>query len=396
MYVLFALLALLCGCAFGPPPAARSAPGMPPAPLTAVTFNIGVAPGSVPLSLERVPAIAQAIAATPFDVMCIQEAWLPETRAALQSALALPPGQFVHFNTAGQNESGRDWCRAGEVDLPLACVQSNCPGLSGDAMTACAKANCKPQLFLTYARNPGCVHCLVSSTGLSVPDMVRQCTRPPGSSRIYGGNNGVVLVSRIPLRNVEGVSLPSSLSNRVAVLASVQPAGWSRSVEVGCMHSSASAPLPPTSGFISWHAEKREQLRMVIDRLEERAPESTSLLLGDLNAGPDWLSGHRDSHGVFAMATVAGYREPLAALGMPFCSACRSSSFRGPTETERLIDHVLFRQPRGGRGFGPRLHPLGATRLFDQVVRVPDGRGGWADTNLSDHYGVSVTFGFGR
>lgn len=356
------------------------------ADFTAVTYNAGLGPGMVPLSTPRTAPAAAAIAALPADVLCLQEVWTPDGKRAVAEALALPDGGVFWAETAGLGETGEDRCAVGELDQLAACAKPKCGGLPDEMQTICAQEECGDALRITYLRNAGCVRCLAASAGKSIAGIRAACESPHGASRIQGGNNGVMLASRLPLMDKEFVFLPSSSSNRVALFARVLlPEG--RDVEVACVHISAGAPIPPShSGLSTWDEEKRAQFAIVIDRLLVRAGDRPSLLMGDLNVGPD-AEGLEPSHeDIWDEVVARGYAAPQLELGRPYCTSCPSNTLHEPTDAPQLIDHVLLRDPPGGTSISASC----SDPVLDTLIDIRGYDGETVTTHLSDHYGVRV------
>ena len=86
-----------------------------------VSFNCAWAPGMVPRTLDRVGPGIEAIKNLDFDVLCLQETWLPEHRDALTVALNLPETQVFTIDTRNDDlgtrlgETSEDVCTDEEL-----------------------------------------------------------------------------------------------------------------------------------------------------------------------------------------------------------------------------------------------------------------------------------------
>lgn len=358
------------------------------ADVTAVTYNVALGPGMVPLATPRTAPAAAAIAALPADVLCLQEVWLPEGKRAIADALGLPDGQAFWADTAGLAETGEDRCAPGDLDALASCAEPACGSLPAEMQTICAQDECGDALRITYLRNAGCVRCLAASAGKSIADIRTACESPHGASRIHGGNNGVMLASRLPLMDKEFVFLPSSNSNRVALFARVL-LPEDRAVEVACVHISAGAPIPPShSGYATWDEEKRAQFAIVIDRLLARAGDRPALLMGDLNVGPE-AAGIEATHGdIWGDVVDRGFSSPALELERPYCTSCPANSFHDASDAPELIDHVLVHDPEGGTSLAASC----SDPVFTQAVEVRGYDGAAVTTHLSDHFGARFLF----
>lgn len=359
--------------------------GSSPEAFIATTFNTGLGPGlDVPYATPRIPYVAQAIAAAPWDVLCLDETWTDPDHDALVAALGVPEEQIVTTDTRGRNEDPADRCAAGELDDGLACMRANCGGIPDEDVTMCAAQKCQGEGFALYIQHPHCFNCVLASAGRNA-DQIKETCEGPGDSRMFGGRNGVMLVSRHPLRNVESIQLPSSTANRVGLFATVDVAGGS--IEVACTHLTGVVNFinPPDTRFASWEDEMKAQLKLLSDKLAARANGGQQLLLGDLNNGPKYTGDMQsDTPTVWSYIESLGFESPAAETDPSICSRCQGN-LAGPTGDRYLIDHVLTRG-------AARLKPECAAQAFDQPVTLTDLAGKTQTTSLSDHYGITVRF----
>lgn len=356
--------------------------------LTVLTYNAGIAPGIVSYASARAPKVAEALGSADADIMCVQELWTDASVDAVRGSLALPEDRFFTVDTGGEGETGNDVCPQGAMDGIAECARERCAGLPDEELTICALEKCGRHGVGLYLFHRGCLNCLVASVGMGLDDIRRRCTTT-GASRVYGGNNGVVLASRWPLTRREAVRLPSSGANRVALFATVEVPGKG-AVEVACTHLSSGGPVSPTHpSFSSWDVEKRTQLLIVSQKLRSRSRDSPHILLGDMNFSPAIGTSITDTSGqVWRRALSEGFRSPAADTVPPTCSSCAGNTLRGGSRHSYLIDHVLLRD---GRRAG-----LGAVcigRGFDDLVEIaPYGR--TVRTHRSDHYAIRAGLRF--
>jgi endonuclease/exonuclease/phosphatase family metal-dependent hydrolase len=349
----------------------------------AVTFNAALGPGlDVPHVGARIGPVSEAVVEMPWDVLCLNEIWTDEAAAAILARLGLPDSHAFSHDTRGRNEDPADRCAPGELDDGLDCIRRECPGLPDEDLSRCALDRCRAEGFSLLVKNRDCFDCVVASAGQSVEGIAQTCYGS-GASKLYGGRNGVILVSRSPLRDTEAIELPSSYANRVALFATVDVGG--RAIEVACTHITAARDLiPPTeTEFADWNQEMIAQIALASERLEARAGGRPQLLLGDLNTGPSFDGDMDiDAEPVWNSILASGFLSPAATSRPSICSRCRGNLI-APTDGRLLIDHVLTRQLDG-------LAPSCAAQAFDAPVTVIDSTGSPIMTNLSDHYGIAV------
>lgn len=370
---------------YGPPAnACESAP----ADLDVVTYNTGLGPGIVSYASARAPHVIDAVASTPFDVLCLQEVWTDGDRDAIIARLGLPPENVAFVRTAGLGETGEDRCSDGDLDRLSACTAERCRGVPEEDLTMCALSRCESALRGIFFRNRECLNCLAAMSGHSEASIRRHCTTR-GMSRIYGGRNGIILASRWPLLDKEAIMLPTSNANRVAILARVDVPGRGE-VELACTHLSSSQAIPPYhSGYDDWDEEKAAQLEIVSRRLAERAAGRPQFFIGDHNfGGGDGASIEDESGWVWYRAHELGFSDPAAYVTPRLCSICSGNTFVGTRPRSKLIDHVLLRDPPGGIA----VEPTCGERMYEGTVTVPGYEGSPVSTSLSDHYGIRMKF----
>lgn len=360
------------------------------APLTAITWNVALAPGMNPLYKPRIAPVIEAVRSLKYDVLCVQEAWLEKDKRAIIAASGLPPDNVFVHDTAGLGEDEADTCDSPAFELVQACARASCLDEAVEDTSLCTMQNCDTELKLLYTRDRRCLNCLAAKVGNSASDISNACTNG-SASRVYGGNNGVMLLSRWPLHDRQVVFIPSSNANRVALLARLHVPGLTQPLEVACSHLSSPQPITPShSGFVTWDDEQRAQIQAIAGPLEARAQGRPQLFLGDMNFGAgdnvrlrSYMARSDDD------ALRAGFHDPAAEADPPFCSVCGDNTLRGAHgDMGMLFDHVLFRDPAGGA----ELRPVCADRLLDQRVRVNDFHGVSVSTHLSDHFAVRVKF----
>ena len=388
--MVFSMLCLTCCCGTS---ATASAPCEAiRAPLEVVTFNAGLAPGIVPYATPRAPSVVHTLQTTDWDIMCLQEIWKDEDRDAIVNALHLTPEHVLFADTRGKNEFPNTRCDALQVIPIVSCILAHCGADSTDERAAvCALDQCKRELLLMYlAGGKSCLNCLLATAGESLDRSSATCLGS-GASRLYGGRNGVILMSKTPLRNTAVIDIPSSGANRVGLFATVDVPGLSAPLNVACTHLSSPAQIPPTqTGYADWESEQRAQLEAISTVLLARAAGGPAILVGDLNTGDGSHGLTGTSPSVWDDARRLGYRDAMATAGASFCTECGENTLAPTPNEDATIDHVLV-APDLGSG-QEKLTPTCAQRLFTDKVVIRGYNGEPVRTNLSDHYGFKAKF----
>lgn len=389
---------ILCGCATVP--AHYSIQHTIPvscqgtdADISVVTYNLAIAPGINILSSARTPRLVDAIQQElrGNDVLCLQEVWPYETLERIAASFRHSHPHAFSADTRGEGETGLDRCGRNEVEDMLSCARRQCAGVPAEDATICALRQCatsfrKMHIFewiekRLFGRNTSCFNCLVASVGKSIGEIERACVNSrSGDSKVYGGANGVMLLSRYPLFDAEEIRLPSSGANRVALLARVElPRGQ---VELACTHLSSNEPVSPMHpAFATWNKERGTQFGMIADRMVARAKDDTPMLIiGDMNFGPGRgpdISPYGEAN--WEEAVQRGFASAVVLAETPLATFPAGNMVsRSPDSF--LVDHALF-QPEDA------IAPVCAELVFTKPVRI-----GGAWTNLSDHVGVRAKF----
>lgn len=370
-----------------------------------VSYNAAWAPGMVPRTADRVGPSIDELGRIDFDVLCLQEAWLPEYRDAVAGALSLPDDQVFAVDTTIDDrgvpigETHEDVCTSEELANVEACARKQCSGIESSETSFCVRSKCGKhvqELYIATKDDPACLRCIGAMAGRSIDDVHRVCTTV-GASRIHKGNNDVMLLSRFPLLNKEYLVLPSSSSNRVALFATVAIPDSKVRVEVACLHVSASSFISPShSGYESWSEEKAHQLDLVSEMLRRRAKRKNraAVLMGDLNIGPDIKDGRYDlveGHlgRLWTKVRDDGFIEPALKEDVPICTGSCPDNKIDPTIGEgSLIDHVLLRMPE--KGDQKPLYSVCVDQVMDRPFVHEDKKRGKVDLSYSDHYGIRV------
>lgn len=334
--------------------------------VSVATFNVALAPGNAPLTIERVEPIAEAVAASGADVICLQEVWTPEHYDAIaaggsyEATVRHPPGP----------QAG---CAPSDLDDVEVCVSESCDGLCGSALFGCAMEHCMPTLNALAATSDGCANCTIETVlgGACIDEVRPLCDNDSTSSYLFRGYD-TALLSRLPVLEEEAFALDSYKVPTAVTFARVDSEAGE--VDVYCAHFASSiGDIEYEGEHGSWIGEREFQIQQTLDYIQEKSGDSRRVvLLGDLNerVGRERLMPIED----------AGLRSADEA-GDPGCTVC-TDNLVSPSSTDGRVDHVYL---------GARLNAVSFERIFDETITVevlgtdPVEN---VETHLSDHYGL--------
>ncbi len=367
-----ALAILLTGCPSGDDDDDSAATE----PLTVVTYNAGLAVGFVPGAEDRAPKASGAVAGLAADVVCVQEVWrddhvdglLLDTAGAFPHAYMAEPSQEILPDPA---------CGADDLEPLITCVSDNCDLSCLDDVIDCMFASCAFN-FLTLEKP--CMECVQANVGRD-PDAIEQTCTTEHTKYAYDGAFGTGILSAYPLSGTEEL-LFSSTTNRRSLLHAVVDAPLGP-VDVYCTHLTAVfdlIPYPKEEG--SWEEEQAVQIADMLAFIDQTATTGRTVLLGDMNAGPDVGDSVADQLANWNAIAASGMAVPYVDAEGP-CTFCSDNPLQGTdTDTDdRVLDHVLV------DGFGAATT---AERVLDEEITT-ERCGEEMPGAYSYHYGVLVT-----
>ena len=328
-------------------------------PITALTYNAGLAVGFVPGSEERAEATVAAALSEGADVTCLQEVWLPEHVALIEGGHLLIP-------EAQQETGSGPACTEGEVDDLTDCLDENCSEATcADELVDCVFEKC---LFPFLALDSVCQGCVMANVGGDDADAITSTCEQETTGYAYGGSFGTALVSEWPLLETNELVLDSTTNRRGVLHARMDgPLG---EVDVYCTHLSAIfslIPYPRETG--SWEEEQIAQIGSLRAWIDETSTTDTVLLMGDFNNGPD---EHASNFAELSEGWDRTYRGD--------CTYCADNPLNSEDSEDRVIDHVLTHGFKGDAT---------GTRVLDEGFEI-ESCGNPREGAHSDHYGVSV------
>jgi endonuclease/exonuclease/phosphatase family metal-dependent hydrolase len=377
-----ALTLALCACSGGDSSEMGAADS-----LSLATLNNAIGVGLAPYAPERLDAIVRDLPALGADVLCLQELWQPDDMDRLTLALA---GDYPYTHRAVQATSGAGAaCTNAEADSLLACLNEHCAAVEPAGLPLCAIASCADAFS---AVSMSCQECVIANQAADdVERLVRICSAADGEAASYEDQNGLLLLSKLPLREPDFLRLESSLGDR-GVLSARIATGFAGSLRVYCTHLAATlSEVPYTGPYGSWQGERVEQIERWLDWVgETRGSAEVAVLMGDLNCGPETPLARGASPDAYARFSAAGFEDPYADEDgrCTFCGSNPLNAAVGDPDQGALLDHILFSGLASGT-------PRSASRVLDQPIEIEAG-GSSVETAHSDHYGVQVTLSRAR
>jgi endonuclease/exonuclease/phosphatase family metal-dependent hydrolase len=349
-------------------------PCTPGEPLRMASFNAGFARGDIDYVEERVTPVVNALAAEGLDVLCVQEFWLDWD--ALTSATNELPNTVRHPPIADCPVAA---CTRAEAQPLLDCTEAKCPNLFGTELTACGQTECPDEV---NALSPGCIGCVVSNSDLGLDGIADACLvsdTGPGESYLYDCNYDTGILTNGEIVAQESRPMDSYLVAATVDFARIKTS--SGELDVYCTHLASDMSFNYQGAFGDWKGEQAHQIDQLLAFVDEKSGDARpAVLLGDLNTGPaissDNIGGEWPEH--YDRLSAAGFDNPYSSQQDVSCTLCADNSFRSPDSSERLIDHVLFRNA-----------PAAVTiqRFMTETVTL-DIDNMPTESNPSDHYGL--------
>ena len=347
---------------------------------TVTTYNLGLAYGFVEHAEPRRDALIEQLAQEEADVMCFQEVWTPEDRDALQEALGQGSVSTYAEPVAQRHAESRPACGLSQLfgdGRFVSCMQGSCSGLEGKVFTDCIVDQCGPALDALKEESPSCAQSLMAQVGKSAMAGLWTVIQPFSRAGVYayGGSDGLVLASRLPMRNSGMLDFTeqATLNRRRAYYADVDVAGTD--VRVYCTHLTAdlSKTAPYPGPFASWEEENETQMELLLEHAANF--DGPVVLAGDFNCSlPNADGTVKGEHEASCRSVLnAGYQD-LAAESPGACTYCADNGLLADDVEDVLLDHVFVRGWTATAG----------ERIYDDPRSV---EGVEQPIPLSDHYG---------
>ncbi len=346
------------------------------------TYNAGLATGYVSYAPEREALIGDALAAVNADVICLEEVWTEDQAKSLIEG-AKPSFEYSYYEMTLEEASegeGEASCTDEEADPLETCVAANCADVAPENITACVLAQCGDEFG---ALSQECTNCVVANIGKSVDEILTICKSSEGSGQFaYEGHNGLLILSKHQLTNKDYKIFDSTLNRRVVLSADIALTD-SVSASVFCTHLSANLSDVSYGGeYDSWGDEQAAQINDLLAYVTTQSSENMSVVMGDMNCGPETAQVSAELPENFSKFTDAGYLAPYAKSDTSPCSWCMENPLTGEDRADHIIDHVFFKN-------APENSVATSARILDQEVTLTV-EGEEIASRYSDHYGVLV------
>ena len=344
------------------------------------TYNAGLADGFVDFARQRAEPVAQALAESDFDVLCLQEVWLAQDWERI-NAVGLERWRAA---TRRPNEGGEAGQCTAEETMPLEmCARENCSDVPVEMLAGCALQNCA-EAFAILAMP--CAQCVVAQVGQTIEAILDVCGPAAGEGAgayTYEGSFGTGIVSTMPVRQTDSLLLRSTTVRRT-VLYSLLAGTAVGDVHFFCTHLTAAlSSVPYTGQFASWEEEQAAQIDDMLAFVQSKAGDDGQVvLLGDMNTGPEapGISAEFPAH--YQKFVDAGFANPYLEAGDVQCTFCEENllieDFAGGDGG--LIDHIFTRNVPG---------TFQTSRVLDQPIEI-EVDGAARQVSYSDHFGVRM------
>ena len=377
------------------------------------TYNLALAGSFIAYEQERRELLPDAIANSDADILCLQEVWAQVDKETIRDAAAAnSPNVFILEDDLltplddPEDQNGNIPpppttvpCPEGDakdaMDAAIDCAALECntltPGDENGQTTSidCAIAQCLSVVAPLLAV-PRCYACLATQLPTSTFAQIRSsCPTVVEQDLSFEGQNGVMILSRYPLKDTVRWVIPGTWNRRVIMSATAELPGG-QELDVHCNHLTPvfdSIAFPYTgqygagqTGAAGWEAELLLQTQKLIDHVELTSGETPAVILGDLNAGRDYPEQEIFADGEAALDLLeTAFTPGYPADYVPQCTFCIENPVREPEadDVSNWIDHI-------------HLYNLAATsvvrteRTFDEDVLSVDGM----MVPLSDHFGM--------
>jgi endonuclease/exonuclease/phosphatase family metal-dependent hydrolase len=351
-------------------------------PLRVATYNAGLAVGVLPHARERASYVVEALAGLEVDFMCLQELWLDTHWRAL---IAAAGPRFPHASRPEPHRASTASCTRAELAPAARCVGEHCGGEDDESRLECIVKSCG---HLAWRMSRQCLSCVSRDPLRSFEQVQTEClatgknSAPAVMGPTLGASHGLGMLSRLPLVERDVLELESSLEPRAVLYAKLD------SETVGTVHTFCTHLTPIVRSGPGGSSEPERIQARQIDALlafvaRKARPGELTVLLGDLNTGPDVpgpVRGRLPHH--YARFAQAGFENPMLLLDEPPCTYCYDNPVVGGRSSDGLlIDHVLLRDFLG---------TARVQRILDERI-VLEALGRRVESTYSDHYGLLVT-----
>ncbi|HSA32537.1 MAG TPA: endonuclease/exonuclease/phosphatase family protein [bacterium] len=364
-----------------------------PRDLTEVSFltlNTGLDPQGVLNYADRKKTLPQALYDTGADILCLQEVWKEaDQKEIITNLKEVFPYRF--YKTTKQEALEPIPASCTEEDLtPMAmCYFTNCGETdTSDVMAIglCLLTNCLTEITGIPAECRDCLIGAISSGSTDLAGIMAECTGEQEATEMaQGGNNGLLLLSSLPLKGAKLEKFDSFFYQRAYIYA-IATHPLFGDIEIVCTQFTDAVPDMAYEGTVgSWQGETASQAQAIID-LAPGKGTVLRVLMGDLAAGPAIGRDIKAKNpSIYDMLYYAYYYNPFLEPeeASPACTLCADNVLTAAGTQDTITDHVLFTPFDGLK--------LSAERVLDAGFVLTDKSGKEKTVQYSDHYGIKAT-----
>lgn len=354
-----------------------------------LTFNAGLDPQGVLNYADRKKALPQALYDTGADILCLQEVWKEaDQKEIIANLKEVFPYRFYKTTKQEALEPIPAPCTEEDLTPVVNCYLENCDGVDPTnyaALITCM-IPCATVLGAIPAECRNCIFGAIQGGTTDLMGIMTECTSEPEAVEMaQGGNNGLLLLSNLPLKGVKLEKFDSFFYQRAYIYA-IATHPMFGDIEVVCSQFTDAVPGMTYEGTVgSWQGETAAQAQAIID-LAAGKDTVLRVLMGDLAAGPAIGRGIKAKNpSIYDMLYYAYYYNPFIEPenAAPACTLCADNVLSAAETQDTIMDHVLF-TPFDGLN-------LAAERVLDAGFVLTDKAGKEKTIQYSDHYGIKVT-----
>lgn len=349
--------------------------------LKVMTYNLGLAHTFVSYAEERLPKLADAIASSDSDVLCLQEVWEKGDRKKILESIQESYADVYMTKIKNKKSEHAPTCKVGDLfgkDKFVSCMQTQCKGLDGDEFTDCIINKCGNSLRALKASNRECATALMAQVGKNPILSLLQLLNPLKKATLfaYKGGNGLMLLSKTPMKNKQVIDWSdiSTLNRRQALKATIVKE--EKEIDVVCTHltSDLEKTVPYTGVFETWGEENMAQVQ---DLKKKTINAEHLIVMGDMNCSieSDGISPELEKN---CKELGVGLEDVLPKFSND-CTFCGTNTLNDADTLNTQIDHIYVRG----------LEAKDAKVTMQELVTIKT-KEGEVKTHLSDHFAIEA------
>lgn len=355
-----------------------------------LTLNAGLDPQGVLNYADRKKALPQALYDTGADILCLQEVWKEaDQKEIIANLKEVFPYRFYKTTKQEALEPTPAACTEEDITPMAMCYFQNCSSVDPSDVLGiglCLIQSCGTEIMGIPAECRDCLIGAISSGSTNLAGIMTECTTEQAATEMaQGGNNGLLLLSNLPLKGSKLEKFESFYYQRAYIYA-IATHPLFGDIEVICTQFTDAVPGMTYEGTVgSWQGETAAQAQAIID-LAPGKGTVLRVLMGDLAAGPAIGRGIKAKNpSIYEMLYYAYYYNPFIEPeeATPACTLCADNVLSAAGTQNMITDHVLF-TPFDGLN-------LSAERVLDTGFVLTDKAGKEKTVPYADHYGIKAT-----